>query len=332
MKKRIFALLVVVSTLAMMLMGCGSSAKYDMAAPEEAVEYTTSTSDTVMGGMGYSNNKAEVMEAEDGFYEPYEPGNAVGENGAGATDVTITERKLIRTVNVDMETKEFDLMMSEVEAHVKAMGGYIENMDTYNGSAYHGRQNNRYAYLTIRVPADKLDSFLQEVSEIGNVISRNEDVEDVTLSYVDMESRRDMLRIEQERLLAILEKSDKIEDIIAIEERLSNVRYQLQSMESQIRTIDNQVDYSTVRLNISEVKDLTPVAEQTAFERIGEGFVKSLEDIAEDAVDLFVWVVVRIPFFVIWAGIIALLVVLFKARKKRRAAKKAAKEVAKNEM
>mgnify|MGYP002226154573 CR=1 FL=1 len=85
----------------------------------------------------------------------------------------------------------------------------------------------------------------------------------MTLTYVDLQSHRDALQTEQERLLQLLEQAESIEDIITIEQRLSDVRYQLESMESQLRSYDNQVDYSTVYLYIDEVEVYTPVEEET---------------------------------------------------------------------
>ena len=116
-----------------------------------------------------------------------------------------------------------------------------------------------------------------------------------------------------------------IVDIITIEERLSTVRYQLESMESKLRTIDNQVDYSTIYLDISEVQELTPVEVQTPLERIGEGFVENLHDIGDGAVEFAIWFVINIPNFVVWAVIITVIVMVVKACRKKSKMKKMSK-------
>ena len=92
-----------------------------------------------------------------------------------------------------------------------------------------------------------------------------------------------------------------MEDIITIESRLSEVRYQIESMESQLRTFDNQVDYSTVNLSIEEVEIFTPVEEETPWERISEGFAESLDNIGNGFVEFGIWFVIHIPYLVIWA-------------------------------
>lgn len=264
--------------------------------------------------------------ADDYYAKVEEPTVEVGKTSTDVVDDTVfDDRKLIKTVDMTVETKEYDVLMTELKSKVSQLGGYIEHMDTYNGSSYSHYRSSRSASLTIRVPKDKLNDFVETVSGISNVVRRSDNVEDVTLSYVDMESRRNTLQTEQERLLELLAKAESIVDIITIEERLSTVRYQLESMESKLRTIDNQVDYSTVYLSIDEVQELTPVEVQTPLERIGEGFVENLHDIGDGAVEFAIWFIINIPNFVVWALIITVIVLVVKACRKNSKAKKARK-------
>lgn len=236
-----------------------------------------------------------------------------------------TSRKLIKTVDMSVETKEFDQTLDTIQKQVDALGGYIENMNTYNGSMYSGYRGSRDASLVMRIPKDNLDAFLEEISQISNVINRTDNVEDITLQYVDLESHRDALRTEQSRLLELLEQAETVEDIITIEDRLSDVRYQLESMESTLRTYDNQVDYSTVTVDITEVRDYTPVEKDSPWQRITKGFTESLKSIGNGFVDFGVWFLVHIPYLIIWAIVIVLLVLIIKKIIKKRRAKKAKK-------
>lgn len=310
--------------------GCGSASgsATDMAAPA-AAQYNGSSASYASETMAAGGASYDAGVMEEGAYESkaaVDPAEMPDEGSGGNSESL--GRKLIRTVELEMETKEFERMMSELEAQVQDLGGYIENLETYNGSNYSGYRSSRWANLTIRIPKEALNGFLQNMSEIGNVVRRSDSVEDVTLSYVDMESRRDTLRAEQARLLELLEKADTVEDMIALEERLSNVRYYLESMESKLRTIDNQVDYSTVYLNLSEVKELTPVEEKTDLQRITEGFADSLKDIGNGIKEGLIWFVIHIPYLVIWAAVIAALVLVLKrCRRKRRGNRDDAKKV-----
>lgn len=226
-------------------------------------------------------------------------------------------RKLIRTVFLDVETKEYDKISTDISAKIAASGGYIERSEQ-RGASY-GYNNTRSAYIVARIPKDKVDDFITMVGTQGNIINREESVEDVTLQYVDIESHKKSLLIEQERLLALLEKAEKLEDIITLEERLSSVRYQLEKFESSLRSYDNQVDYSTVTINLAEVERITVVEEKTLWSRMTTGFQRSIYDIGETAQNLAVWFVINLPYLLIWLAIVGLIVlVILRASKPRK--------------
>ena len=289
--------------------GCGSGSKTDSAMPEIYQNSMAGSPRAAEGSWGadYSGGSYELNEVE-----------PAGDSSF-AESAAYEGQKLIRNVDLTVETKEFDTLMPALNTQIKQLGGYIENMETYNGSQYSsGGRGSRYARLTVRIPKARTDGFLQAVSDVCNVVRKNENVDDVTLSYADMESRRNTLRTEQERLLSFLEQAQSIEEIITIENRLSDVRYQLESMESRLRVIDNQVEYSTVNLDISEVKELTPATQQTVWERIESGLAENLNDIGEGLVDFGVWIVINIPYFVIWVIVITAAVLVVKGLFKRR--------------
>ena len=285
----------------------------------------------------YSGENATSSAANGAYGGSFEGGSAGADSWSPAgggevknnVDVTVdTDRKMIRTVNLSAETREFEQAMATLETQVRQLGGYIEELDTYNGSRYSGSRVTRYSNMTVRIPKANLDAFLETVSGVCNVTRKNEDLKDVTLSYVDIESRRDTLRTEQERLLSFLERAESVQEIIALEERLSNVRYQLESMEARLRTIDNQVDYATVNLNLSEVQELTPVKDPTAWERLSEGFMGNLKAVGRGLADFCIWFVVNIPYFVIWVVVITVAVLIIRRsfrRSKEKMTAKAAK-------
>ena len=235
-----------------------------------------------------------------------------GESQAASTgeDVTVesTARKLIKTVDMGVETKDFDGLLSAINEKVDALGGYIENSYTYNGSSYGYDTERRYADLSIRIPQDRLEQFIGDVQGISNVTNCTRGVRDVTLTYVDLESHRNALQAEQKRLMELMDQAETIEDLITIENRLSEVRYQIESMESQLRSYDNQVDYSTVDISISEVKELTPVDKESVGERIARGFKNSLEGVGRGLVNFAVSFIIALPYLLVWGIVLALCV------------------------
>ena len=308
-----FSLLMVCALLS----GCGAESKSDGYALEttemaEEAAYDYATDDI------YLNETASYAE------EPM-AGTAEGGSESSEVEVKDTARKLIKNVDLEVETEEFDVLMQTITEKTESFGGYVESSYTYNGSNYYGN-SNRNSSLTLRIPAEKLDAFLSAVAECSNVISKNESVTDVTLQYVDMKSHKEALETEQARLLELLEQAESVEDIITIESRLSEVRYQIESMESQLRTMDNQVSYSTVYLNVNEVKKLTPVKEQTTWEKISTGFVDSLESVGRGIKNFFIGLIINLPYLVVWAVVIILIVLIIKLIRKARKKRKAAKE------
>ena len=211
-----------------------------------------------------------------------------------------------------------------------------------NGNSYN-YSRSRSASFTCRIPSAKLDAFLSAVDGIGNVTYSYEDQKDVTLNYVDTEARIASLQTEYDRLLELLAQAESVDTIIMLEQRLSDVRYQLESYKSQLRTYDNLVDYSTVEISVDEVQRVSSPEEEGVFARIQSGFSDSLYSVGTGLVDFFVWFVANIPYFAVIA-VIALIIVLIvmaclknsprhkakvarkKAEKERRKAERLAKK------
>lgn len=226
-----------------------------------------------------------------------------------------TNRKLIRKVSLEVETENYDELFANVQQMVSQCGGYIESMDanTRYGST------NRYASLVIRVPADRLDLFTQDISAASNVVYRSESTDDVTLSYVDMESRKTALQVEQERLLALLEQSGSLTEILEIETRLTEVRYELENIESQLRSYDNLVEYATVSLSINEVQVLTEVEEEEKgfWETIGDGFLRSVSSLWDGVKQIFSFLLIASPYLLIFVIVPLVILWIFLRRRKK---------------
>lgn len=335
MKRKMIALL---AAAMLILTGCGAS-KYTYA--DTAASAEAPAEEPAAYAQEQQSNSASYYEYEEGVgweaAESEEYDAAAGEGGisstAGIESVGATSQKLIKTVSMSMETKEFDTLLENIRSKVEELGGYIESSEV-SGSSYYSLQGNRYAWMTLRIPADKLDGFVTIVSELGNVTSKNESVQDITLQYVDVESHKKALETEQTRLLELLEKAESMEDIIAIESRLSEVRYELQSYGSTLRTYDNQVNYSTVSINISEVERVTPVIEErTFFEEVQYRLSDNLYDIGQGMRNFAIWLISSLPYLFIWAVIIIVIILAVKKflRKELFLGKKRKKELQKEE-
>lgn len=233
------------------------------------------------------------------------------------------ERKLIRNVSMNLETREFDALTKSISDAVTFFGGYIEQADVSGNSLYwSGERSSRYSNITARIPENKLDAFLTEVSSQGNVTYKNESVQDVTLQYTDITSRKKTLQMEQERLWELLEKAESVDAVIALEARLSEVRYQLESIESQLRALDNQIVYSTVYLSIQEVQVLTSTDPDTIPVRIQKGLSRSFNTLKISSVDFLVWFISSLPILAVFAVLVFIAVIILKKPLKRRKTRK----------
>ena len=318
MKRRVVLRTSLTAALAAaVLTACGGSSGYataDTTAYQNAasVAYDVGGDYLISNGVAVLNEMAEEVVYEDAVEEQLDESAALEQQDA------LAGRKLIKTVNLDVETEEFDVLMTALEQRVASLGGYIEDMSSYNrgnnySSDYIGTKHLRYAGMTIRIPKENLDAFLSTVAEQSNVVSRSESVTDVTLQDVDLESHKKALLAEQDRLLELMERAETIEDIIAIEGRLSEVRYQLESMESQLRTFDNKIDYSTVYLSIDEVEQYTPTDQTSVGQRISSGFMESLRGVGRGISNFAIWFVIHLPYIVVWAVIIVVTVLIIRA-------------------
>jgi len=245
-------------------------------------------------------------------------GTLTSASANGSTAVP-ENRKWIITVYMSAETDDLDTMTVALDQRITDLNGYVEDQHIYNGSAYATRRY-RNASLTIRIPAESVDDFTEQVSGIANVVSQEKNLDDVTLRYVDTESRKIALETEEARLLELLAKAETMSDLLEIEARLTDVRYELESAASQLRTYDNQINYATIHLDISEVQEYTPVKDPTLWERITDGFTESLQGVGDGLVDIFVYLIAGSPYILVCGAVLGGIIAL--ARKQCRKGQK----------
>jgi hypothetical protein len=220
------------------------------------------------------------------------------EGALGKEDVTLNDgsipgsQKLITTVHMTVESKEYDTLVNGLIDKVKAAGGYVENSKV----SVRGQNDLRHATLILRVPADKLSLLTDAVKEGATVTSYEESAVDVSLTYADLEGRLSALRAEQTALHAMLEKADSVSAAIEIQSRLSQVRGEIESIESQLRVLDSKISFSTLTLTVFEVeKETVPKKELSFFEEIKDRFSESAKDSLSYFRNLTIFLVGSIP-------------------------------------
>lgn len=236
-----------------------------------------------------------------------------------------TRRKLIRNVSLDVETKDYDNFLHNLQQQVSTMGGYVESSELHGTKNL--EQHNRSASFTFRLPKASVDDFLNFTEGNANLLHKYENTRDITLQYADTEGRKKALQIEYDRLLELLAKAESVEAIITLESRLSDLRYQLDSFESDLRRYDNEVDYSSISMNIKECRVLTPQKQDSFWSKVSSGIAENLNNLSLCFIDFLIWLFSTLPVLAIPALVIYFLLrLILKIRKNRKMRKDAIKK------
>lgn len=266
------------------------------------------------------NDELGIVE-EESFEKPAMDSQKYGSDNTSTSEVSSTfsdmNRKLIRKIFYQLETQEFDTVMKTINSRINQLGGYAEQSTT-SGDHYYNGINTRISDIVARIPKDKVNEFVGIVEGLANIISKDETAEDVTLQYVDIESHKKSLLIEQERVMYILEKTETLKDIIALESRLSELRYKIESYETNLRTLDNLIDYSTVTLKIYEVERITTPKVVTTADRMRTGLSDNMYVLKNSFVNFVVGLVVNIPYIIIWSIIIVIAFAIYRILRKSK--------------
>ncbi len=287
---------------------------------------------------GYDNAGGSTTSPSYSFEDNAKNGDAEGETGQN----DLANRKIIKNVTLLAETLDYNGFLAQLDADLAAAGGFVSHSQI-EGDGINSKKL-RKAYLVLRIPAERLDGFLGAVEAVGNVTSRTESMADVTLGYVDIESRITVLEETEVSYLALLssaqgqlensaEDYDKvIRAITAIRNELTGVQSTLASLRAQKNSYDDLIAYSTVTLTLSEVARLSDEdAPKTIWEEIGRNLSDAFTAIGNFFVDFFVFFVSALPYLLLIGVIVTLGLWISCRAKKRRKAKKSRENSDKNE-
>ena len=304
MRRRVLTLLVV--GLMLFATACGNASEGSTA------EFATATESKSSGYDSFGlSESASFDSADTGDYETYEE---TGYANEGDSEVDLSEydtsRKLIYTSYINLESKKFDEDVDAIKELVSANGGYFESTSSYGNEEY----GSRSASFTARIPSDKYEAFMNSVGEVGSLSSKSESVDDITSSYVDVQARLKSLNTKLERLQELEEQADNLEDLLAIEDRINDVQYQIESYTAQKKAYDDQIDYSTVSIDITEVSTYSEVKADTAWNRFVEAFSSSFAGFVAFIQAFVIAIIYLLPYLILIAIILC---IIFFVRKKK---------------
>ena len=290
--------------VAILLAGCGGGAANGGSAPSGSG-----------GATGDSNYQGWDMEAAESM-----PTAPESDSGGSMPDSIYqnTRAKLIRRAELEIQTEQFDESVKALNQMVASCGGYYENASVYGGSRRDAYASRSGEYV-VRVPAEKYEQFLSQAGDLGYVTSKNEGSEDVGEQYYDIEARLKTQRTKQARLLALLEKAETMEDIIALENALSDVEYQIEQYASDLNRYDALINFSTFRIYLYEVGRVTQEVGETSSlgQRMAAGFQASFRNLGQGVQDLLIWVSYNLFLTIVLAAVAVSAVIVGRRELKR---------------
>ncbi|MFN8322534.1 MAG: DUF4349 domain-containing protein [Chitinophagales bacterium] len=202
-----------------------------------------------------------------------------------------TATQIIKNANVQFQVKELERSHERIAALVKQYAAYFGS-DNKATSSYQIESN-----LVIRVPAAQFDKLMEELMRESIYTNyMNITAEDVTAQFVDIQARLKTKKEVEQRYIALLKQSNKVADILEVEDKLRVIREEIEAAEGRLKLLKDQVGYSTITLNMYQKLDYTPEPETGFFSNLKEAFVRGWRSL----VDLLI-VLVRVwPFLIIW--------------------------------
>ena len=307
-----------------------------------APSFTDIVADSVSGAMDMMAPQKESvnyspswnLDAAGGSYEaPESP--VVSENDYLTTDNTAYQsqtEKLVYSADIDVETKDIDFALDSIYAKIKEYGGIIQdenrrNMGNVVYDDYYRHTSNASAYIYVRVPQENYDAFINSIEDKdGNIVVCNisKNVQNMTKVYYDTESRLRSLRIQEERLFNFMESAKSVSEMLDVEDRLTDVQYEIDSATNSLATIDNDVKYSKVSLEIQEVVKYTDKQEnpKNFFERVWGYMTDSLDNFLDNCEDIIEVAIYAIPNIFLLVVFYFVIVKVFRVIKAKRKAKK----------
>lgn len=280
------------------------TAQMPMAVPQEAVteEYSMDASFEMQRDMSMAGG-----------------GDVSEETGITGANVNVDERKKIKTAYISITVDNFEQVVENIREKIESSSGYVENFNSY---VYQQSSDEslKAGNITLRMDKDNYEQIKVFIKSMGEVTYEDENVNDITSQYIDTQGRLKAKRIEEERLLELLGSAESIQDIIAIEERLGNIRSDIESYQSTINNWDKLIDLSTINVELREEEPVTVGTISSDFgTKVRENFIGSVNMLVNGFQSIILGLVsISLPLLVIVGVIVVGASILIKRRKKRR--------------
>ena len=293
---------------------------YTAAMDEEAYDDGAYQMTNAAAKLGYERSADTVlMETSSDFAMAEDGAAAPSAAMGGATASTAAQaaepRKIVRTVSLTLASTAFDQDYETILSLADGAGGYAGAVDLYSRET-----GKRSASFTLRIPAAGLDDFLRALEGIGRVTQRYETADDLTTQYADTRLRLQTQQDKLTRLEELLLQAEDVETLLLIESEIADTHYTIDSLESSLRLIDNQVDYATVSVFLAEQSpiDTAVATDLTIGERIANGLRATLAWLGGFFENMLIFLVAAAP---VLLPLLAVFLIIRAVRKRRQTKK-----------
>lgn len=225
-------------------------------------------------------------------------------------------RHIIRTGSIELTVTDTQDKISEVRSIVEGAEGIISNSNVYEI-----RDGQYGAHLTLRVPNNNFDQVMEQLQALGKAKNVQTGTDDVTMQYIDLESRLKNQKVQEERLREILDMAETVEEVLEVERELNRVRGEIETMTAQLNHLKDQVSFSTINLTIREETIPTEKISSGPFEnlgnRIGEAFVGSVNFILNAVSYMIIAFSALLPILIVLGIVVAIILLLVRSLIKR---------------
>ena len=180
------------------------------------------------------------------------PSAAMDQSASSSVNLEIAERKVISRASIALEVEVVEEATREVRLIAEGLGGFVEQLSTS------GEPERQRASLTVRVPQSQFFAALDSISALGEVRDQNVGSEDVSEQFIDLEARLKSSLREEKSLLSLLERAEKVSEVLTIERELSRVRSQVERLQGQLNFLQRRVDLATISVSLFSPHQDTP--------------------------------------------------------------------------
>ena len=156
----------------------------------------------------------------------------------------VAERKIIFIASLSIEVEEVEAAVDRARAVAESLGGFVEHLSSSGGS------ETPRADLTIRIPQTGFSDALEHIESLGEVQFRNLGSEDVTEQFIDLGARLKSSMAEEKSLLALLERSNSVTEILTVERELTRVRADIERAQGRLNFLERRVDLATIQVSL----------------------------------------------------------------------------------